>query len=466
MADVSLQQALNQQQTLTPQMRRSLEILQSNSMELSQMIHQAMEMNPVLEQLEEAPDESYDEEPDAYEEGDDLGHLNETDDDYRERDIHRNASNFSADDEERRQFLYESIVAPETLQQFLARQVQQSIVPDEIKQIVMALIGNLNERGFLDLPPGELAERLQIKPSWMAQAVTLLQSFDPPGIGAVDLRDTLLIQLRRQNRQDSLEYKICEHHLNDLARRHMAQIAKALGTAVERINEATERISRLDPDPGGSFSPTSNPHITPDVIIRRTSDGEFEAELTNDHIPRLRISDFYKNLLAKTGSDKKALNYIRDNIRDGRSIISSISLRQETILSIAHRIIERQRPFLRFGNSKLRPMTMAEVGEDLGMHATTISRAVAGKYILTPHGMMEMRAFFATGYQTSSGAEFSNAAVREAIQSLINGENPAKPMSDDALTKELNNKGIEIKRRTVAKYREQLHILPSHLRKR
>jgi RNA polymerase sigma-54 factor len=357
-------------------------------------------------------------------------------------------------------------VAPETLQQFLARQVQQSIVPDEIKQIVMALIGNLNERGFLDLPPGELAERLQIKPSWMSQAVTLLQSFDPPGIGAVDLRDTLLIQLRRQNRQDSLEYKICEHHLNDLARRHMAQIAKALGTAVERINEATERISRLDPDPGGSFSPTSNPHITPDVIIHRTSDGEFEAELTNDHIPRLRISDFYKNLLAKTGSDKKALNYIRDNIRDGRSIISSISLRQETILSIAHRIIERQRPFLRFGNSKLRPMTMAEVGEDLGMHATTISRAVAGKYILTPHGMMEMRAFFATGYQTSSGAEFSNAAVREAIQSLINGENPAKPMSDDALTKELNNKGIEIKRRTVAKYREQLHILPSHLRKR
>ena len=466
MADASLQQALNQQQTLTPQMRRSLEILQSNSMELSQMIHQAMEMNPVLEQLEEVPDDNYDEEPDAYEEGDDLGHLNETDDDYRERDIHRNASNFSADDEERRQFLYESIVAPETLQQFLARQVQQSIVPDEIKQIVMALIGNLNERGFLDLPPAELSERLQIKPSWMAQAVTLLQSFDPPGIGAVDLRDTLLIQLRRQNRQDSLEYKICEHHLNDLARRHMAQIAKALGTAVERINEATERISRLDPDPGGSFSPTSNPHITPDVIIRRTSDGGFEAELTNDHIPRLRISDFYKNLLAKTGSDKKALNYIRDNIRDGRSIISSISLRQETILSIAHRIIERQRPFLRFGNSKLRPMTMAEVGEDLGMHATTISRAVAGKYILTPHGMMEMRAFFATGYQTSSGAEFSNAAVREAIQSLINGENPAKPMSDDALTKELNNKGIEIKRRTVAKYREQLHILPSHLRKR
>lgn len=467
MADVSLHHALNQQQTLTPQMRRSLEILQSNSMELSQMIHQAMELNPVLEQQDDYPDEGPDDEVEDYDDDNDLAHLNETDDDYREREIHQNASNsYSADDEERRQFLYESIVAPETLQQFLTQQVQQSIMPDEIKQITMALIGNLNERGFLDMPPEQLAERLEINPRWMKQAVTLLQSFDPPGIGAVDLRDSLLIQLRRLGREDSLEYKICDQYLNDLARRHMSQIARALSTTPERVAEATERIARLDPDPGGSFSPTANPHITADVIIRRTLDGCFEAELTNDHIPRLRISDFYKSLLAKTGSDKKALEYIRDNIRDGRSIISSISLRQETILSIALRIIERQEPFLRYGHAKLRPMTMAEVGEDLGMHATTISRAVAGKYILTPHGMMEMRAFFATGYQTSSGAEFSNAAVREAIQTLINAENPAKPLSDDALTKALNTNGIDIKRRTVAKYREQLHILPSHLRKR
>jgi RNA polymerase sigma-54 factor len=468
MADASLHQSLNQQQTLTPQMRRSLEILQSNSMELSQMIHQAMEFNPVLEQLEDDWEEMAESKDDA--EDDDLSEyreLSQTDDDRRERDILQNAGNTSSsDDEERRQFLYDSIVAPETLQQFLAQQVQQSIVPDEIKQVVMALIGNLNERGFLDIPADLLAERLSIRPAIMKRAVELLQSFDPPGIGAADLRDSLLIQLRRLQREDSLEYKICDQFLNDLARRHLSQIARALGTTVERITEATERIARLDPDPGGSFCPTANPHITPDVIIKLTLDGGFEAELTNDHIPRLRISDFYKGLLAKMGSDKKAMEYIRDHIRDGRSIISSISLRQETIFSIAQRIIARQEPFLRFGHAKLRPMTMAEVGEDLGMHATTISRAVSGKYILTPHGMMEMRAFFATGYQTSSGAEFSNAAVRDAIQTLISQENPAKPLSDDALTKALNKDGIDIKRRTVAKYREQLHILPSHLRKR
>ncbi|MEN9990597.1 MAG: polymerase factor sigma-54 [Verrucomicrobiota bacterium] len=468
MAEASLHQSLNQQQTLTPQMRRSLEILQSNRMELTQMIHQVMEMNPVLEQIEDdwdADAEMIDDEP-----PDDMADdraLNETDDDDRERDILQYGNNtYSADDEERRQFLYDSIVAPETLQQFLTQQVQQSMTPDEIKQVVMALIGNLNERGFLDIPSQTLAERLSIKPTIMKRALALLQSFDPPGIGATDLRESLLIQLRRLQKQDSLEYKICDLYLNELARRHISQIARALGTTVERVTEAAARIAQLDPDPGGSFCPTSNPHITPDVIIKRNLDGDFEAELTNDYVPRLRISNFYKDLLAKTGSDKKTLEYIRENIRDGRSIISSIEQRQETIFRIAERIIARQEPFLIYGSSKLRPMTMAEIGDDLGMHATTISRAVSGKYVLTPHGIMEMRAFFATGYQTSSGAEFSNAAVRDAIQRLIQQENPAKPLSDDALTKALNQEGIEIKRRTVAKYREQLHILPSHLRKR
>lgn len=467
MAHASLQHTLSQQQTLTPQMRRSLEFLQSTSMELNQLVHQAMELNPVLEQIEDSPEDPWEDEAAELGDADDLAHLNETDDDSREREIYQHANvSHSADDEARRQFLYESIVAPETLQQFLAQQVQQSIIADEIKQITMSLIGNLNERGYLDMPPQQLAERLQVNPQSMERAVILLQSFDPPGVGAVDLRDSLLIQLRRLERQDSLEYKIVDQFLNELARRHINQIARALATSPEQIAEATQRIARLDPDPGGSFCPTANPHIVPDVIIRQSQDGSFEAEMTNDHIPRLRISEFYKSLLAKTGSDKKALDYIRENIHDGRAIINSLSLRQETIYAIALRIIARQEPFLRHGHAKLRPMNMAEVGTDLGMHATTISRAVAGKYVLTPHGMREMRAFFATGYQSADGAEFSNAAVRDAMQKLIHAENPAKPLSDEALMKALHQEGIDIKRRTVAKYREQLRILPSHLRKR
>ncbi len=463
MAEASLHHSLTQQQTLTPQMRRSLEILQSSSLELSQMIHQAMSTNPTLESIDEEWEDL------AVETESALGEsgMSDTYDDFRDRDITRSAcQSHHSDDEERRQFLYDSIVAPETLQQHLALQLQQSLARNEIKEVAMALIGNLNERGFLDMKAHVLAERLSIRPAMMEEALGALQSFDPAGIGAADLRECLLIQLRRLDREDSLEYKICDAHLPDLARRHLQQIARALGTTVDRIADATEAIAQLNPDPGGSFHPTSNPHITADVIIHRNRDGEFEAELTNHYIPRLRISDFYKDLLGKMGSDKKAIEYIRENIRDGRSLMSSISLRQETIFRIAERIIVRQQPFFLYGHAKLRPMTMAEIGEDLGMHATTISRAVAGKFVMTPHGMMEMRAFFATGYQTSSGAELSNAAVRDAIQTLIQQENPSKPLSDDALTKQLNQSGIEIKRRTVAKYREQLHILPSHLRKR
>jgi RNA polymerase sigma-54 factor len=182
-------------------------------------------------------------------------------------------------------------------------------------------------------------------------------------------------------------------------------------------------------------------------------------------LPALRINDFYKDMIGKSGVDAKARAFLRDQIRDGRSLIRSISLRQETILAIAHKLIDQQTDFLEKGPRHLRPLTMNNIADELQLHATTVSRAVAGKYILTPQGLMEMRAFFATGYQTDGGNEVSNAGVREAIQQLVAQENPSKPLSDDAITKALGKQGITIARRTVAKYREQLNILPSHLRK-
>jgi RNA polymerase sigma-54 factor len=253
--------------------------------------------------------------------------------------------------------------------------------------------------------------------------------------------------------------------LQDLARKRHPQIARALGTNVERIAEAASRIGRLTPNPGGEFDPTGNPYILPDVIIERDDDRNWYARLTGEHLPNLRINDFYKDMIGKNGTDAKARQFLRDQIRDGRSLIHAISLRQETILAIAHKLIEHQPPFLAKGHRHLRPLTMNDIADELSLHATTISRAVAGKYVLTPHGLMEMRAFFATGYQTSDGAEVSNAGVREAIQQLVAAEIPAKPLSDEILMKALDKQGIKVARRTVAKYREQLGILPSHLRK-
>ncbi len=462
MANVSLHQSLSQQQTLAPQMRKSLEILQASTLELTQLVQQALETNPVLEDLTENISlDDVDPDPE-----DSLEYLNQTDDDWRDRTIIEGKSSpWTSEDEERRQRIYDSIVAPETLQQHIQHQLDQSMVEPEIREAAQAILGNLDERGFLDLPLDSLGMRLGLRPKHLKEALKLVQSFDPAGIGASGIPESLLLQLERSSGKDTIEYKIVRDHLEDLARKRHPQIARALGTTVERVAEAASRIGRLTPNPGGEYDPTGNPYILPDVVIERDDDGRWYARLTGEHLPNLRINDFYKDMIGKNGTDAKARQFLRDQIRDGRSLIHAISLRQETILAIAHKLIEHQPLFLTKGPRHLRPLTMNDIADELSLHATTISRAVASKYVLTPHGLMEMRAFFATGYQTSDGTEVSNAGVREALQQLVAAENPAKPLSDEVLMKALDKQGITVARRTVAKYREQLNILPSHLRK-
>lgn len=463
MAEHSLHQSLSQQQSLAPQMRRSLEILQANSMELTQMVQQALEVNPVLEDITESL--SLDEMGPSPDEADSLDDLNQTDDDWRDLEImERRNQTWSADDEERREHFYQSIVAPETLQQHLASQLELSLVDPSVREAAQALLGNLDPRGFYDLPPSELGIRLGLAKDDVEQAVALIRGFDPAGVGALDLRDSLLIQIERRGDHGSLEHRIVSDHLDDLARKRYPRIARALGTSIDRISEAAEAIGRLTPNPGGDYDPSGNPHIRPDVVIERDDDG-WKARLTNEYLPKLRISDFYKDLLGKTSSDAKARQFLRENLREGRTLIHSLSLRQSTILAIAEKLIEHQRDFFAKGPRHLRPLTMNNIADELGLHATTVSRAVAGKYVLTPHGLMEMRAFFAAGYETADGSKVSNAGVRETMQELISNENPAKPLSDDAIAKALKAQGIPVARRTVAKYRDQLGILPSHLRR-
>lgn len=444
-------------------MRRSLEILQANSMELTHMVQQALETNPVLEDVTESV--SLDEMGPSSEEADSLEDLDRTDDDWRDLEImERRNQTWTSDDEERREHFYQSIVAPETLQQHLSAQLELSLLEPSVREAAQALLGNLDPRGFYDLPPSELGIRLGLAKGDVERAVALIRSFDPIGVGALDLKDSLLIQLERRGQRNSLEYRIISDHLDDLARKRYPRIARTLGTSVERISEAAEAIGKLTPNPGGEYDPSGNPHIRPDVIIEKSDEG-LRARLTNEYLPKLKISDFYKDLLGRTGSDAKARQFLRENLREGRTLIHSLSLRQSTILGIAEKLIEHQRDFFDKGPRHLRPLTMNDIADELELHATTVSRAVAGKYALTPHGLMEMRAFFAAGYETADGSKVSNAGVREAMQELISKENPAKPLSDDALAKALKAQGIPVARRTVAKYRDQLGVLPSHLRR-
>ena len=461
MATASLQQSLSQQQTLAPQMRQSLEILQANTLELQQLLQQAMEVNPVLEDdtdslsVEDLENDTPD--PDEI--------IDDPDDDLRDLAILENrALSSSADDIARREHLYNSIVAPESLQQHLLSQLDLALAEPDIREAALTLLGNLDERGFFDEALDELSGRQGIPYNTLERAKLLLQTFDPPGIAVDGLRESLLLQLERNGRSDSLEFRIVESHLDELARKHYPQIARALKCPAEQIAEAAERIANLDPSPGTSFDPSNNPYIVPDVSIERDELGEWTAVLTNEYLPRLRLSDQYKDMLS-TSPDRKLRTYLRNQLRDGRTLIKALDQRQGTILAITDQILLHQTEFLEHGSRHLKPLTMNEIAETIGVHPTTVSRAVAGKYVRTPHGVAEMRSFFTSGYTTAEGAEVSNSGVREALQEIVGKEDSQKPLSDSAIEKALGKQGIKVARRTVAKYREQLSILPSHLRK-
>ena len=467
MANASLHQSLSQQQTLAPQMRQSLEILQANTLELGQLLSQAMEINPVLEDVTEH--ESLDEITDSEIEGsDNYDDWQESyDDDMRDLAImERRNQGLGQDAIEAREHFYNSIVAPLTLQEHLTKQIRESGLEEERQAEAVVIVGNLTDHGYLDASLEDLAVRLHIPLERLEDALATIQNFDPAGIGAADLRECLLLQLDFLGLGAGLEAEIIDEHLDEVARNHFPQLAKKLHVPLDTVIEAIDHIRTLDPSPGSRFQNNGNPYVQPDVEIKSGDHGEWVASLTGSYLPRLRINDQYKDLLSGSTDDRKTRNYLRNQIRDGRAVIRAIDQRQETILAIAREIVDRQQPFLEKGSRHLKPMTMNDIAEVIGVHPTTVSRAVAGKYIDTPHGLMEMRKFFATGYQTSDGKDVSNEGVREALQELITSEDSAKPLSDSKLEKLLNEQGIKVARRTVAKYREQLGLLPSHLRKK
>lgn len=448
-------------------MRQSLEILQANTLELGQLLHQAMEANPVLEDVteHESLDEITDteiEDPDNYDDWQES-----YDDDLRDLSImERRNQGMGQDAIEAREHFYNSIVSPLTLQEHLTEQIRESGLSEERQGDAKTIIGNLTDHGYLDASLQDLAIKLQIPLERLEDALATIQNLDPPGVGAADLRECLLLQLDHLGLGSGLEAEIVDEHLDEVARNHFPQLAKKLHLSLETVIAAINHIRTLDPSPGSRFQNNGNPYVQPDVEIKPGEFGNWTPSLTGSYLPRLRINDEYKDLLSGSGDDRKTRNYLRNQIRDGRAVIRAIDQRQETILAIAREIVDRQKPFLEKGTRHLKPMTMNEIAEVIGVHPTTVSRAVAGKYIDTPHGLMEMRKFFATGYQTSDGKDVSNEGVREALQALITSEDSSKPLSDSKLEKLLNEQGIKVARRTVAKYREQLSILPSHLRKK
>jgi RNA polymerase sigma-54 factor len=465
MAGLSQIQSLAQQQVLAPQLQQSLQILQAPMLELRNLVQQEIETNPTLEMdaLEPSVEDHQHEHDDFKEEFDRLAKLDDEWRDYMSQNS--GYSSRSAEDEERRQFFFDSLVKEETLQQHLLEQIPGSDLQDFEVPIAELLIGNLDDRGFLQCGTDEISASSGLDQADLDHVLEMVQSFHPVGVGARDLRECLLIQLRRIGKEQSLEYRIVDRHLDDLGKHRFPEISRRLGTTLEQVQRAANFIATLDPRPGQIFAPDPNNYVLPDVTAEKIS-GEWQVSLNGDQIPRLRISNTYKDLMSQENNGNEVKDYIRDKIRSGKFLIKSIHQRQQTISNIAHEIVARQKDFLESGPSALRPLTMVQIAEAVGVHETTVSRAISGKYIATPHGVFEIKYFFTPGYQTADGAAMSNTSVKGSIADLVKSENSKNPLSDKEIVEILIERGIPIARRTVAKYRTELNILPSNMRKR
>ncbi len=470
-------QKQTQSLVLAPQLRQSLKILQAPTMELRNEILGELQSNPALEELpmEGASLESTlesgteDNTPDQSDEMDfdkDFEILNKLDEDWREHFAQESSSStYTTQDAERRQHFFDSLVSSTSLQEHLIQQAELVDLDENQKEAINYLIGSLDDRGYLTTSTSDLSLLCHQPLKTVQQAHNILKSLDPPGIGAVDLQDCLLIQLQANNRTKSLAWRIVKEQFKLLLRRRIPDIAKRLSADIDDVQEAIEEISNLDPSPGRKYGDDTNQVITPDVHVEK-DEGNWVVHLNNEYIPRLRISNVYKEIIARGKLSKQEKEYIQEKMRSGKFLISSIEQRQQTIEKITRSILDFQIDFFEEGLSKLRPLTMTQVADAVGVHETTVSRAIAGKYIKTPHGLFPLKYFFTPGYNSSGGESLSNTTIKDMIANIIETEDPAKPLSDQAVVNLLAEKDIKIARRTVAKYREELGILPTNLRRR
>ncbi len=493
---LQLSQRLTQSLVLAPQLQQSLALLQAPTLELKALVEQELQQNPVLEEAPSTETDSAEKDTSITETGADAAdpteppadlnfdsttekNANEPVDDFQaefdrlvqldqEWREHFAQSNIpmrpSVEDEEKRQFMFDSLVAGTSLQEILIEQVRESDLTEAQQAVAEMLIGNIDDYGYLKSTLEELCASTGLAQDAIMTVLKVIQTFDPSGVGARDLRECLLLQLERAGQKETIEYRIIGDFMDALGKRRIPEIARGTGHSVDDVQEPLERIARLEPRPGRAFLPDNDQYILPEVFVQRVGD-DFAISTNNEHIPHLRISNTYKDLMAQGQNSAEVRNYIREKIRAGKFLIKSLHQRQQTIMNIAREIVNRQREFMEKGVAHLKPLTMVQIAEVVGVHETTVSRAVSGKYMETPQGLFEMKYFFTAGIQTDTGHGMSNTSVKDMISEIFKKEDAASPLSDQEVVKMLQDKGIRIARRTVAKYRTELNILPSNLRK-
>ena len=471
---------LSQKLIMTPSLQQAIKLLQLSKLELQEVLNQELLENPLLEEsAEETKNEEA--EADAQEKTQDTEEakaaepakekekdsFEEIDYDAYFQDYIEYGYNPRGMGEEHEEFPIENtLTRPPNLTDHLTWQLSMSDASPRIKEIGAFIIGNIDEDGYLRATNEEIAAAGGYDPAEVEKAVDAVQSLDPIGVGARDLRECLLLQLAFLEVDDPMVEIIVRDHWEMFMQRHFVQLAKVLGIDMKTLEGIVEVIKHLDPKPGRKYSNERAIYVEPDVYVQKVGD-EYVIVLNEDGMPKLRINGSYRSMLNSMDSkqDGETVNYIKDKIRSAVWLIKSLDQRQRTIYKVAESIVKHQREFLEKGIDFLRPLVLRDVADDIQMHESTVSRVVSNKYMHTPRGLFLMKYFFHSGIDSDTGEDISSLTVKKKIQGYIDAEDPRKPLSDSKIMKILNDEGINIARRTVAKYRDELNIPSSTDRK-
>ncbi|MCD6384486.1 RNA polymerase factor sigma-54 [Candidatus Sumerlaeota bacterium] len=482
---------LAQKLVITPRMQLSLKLLQLNRMELEELTRQELEQNPFLESVEmetgttqstsedgasnPAPSVSRVEEiansieaaesqdttlPDSYTPSFDRVDV-DWDDYYN--DSENPVYTGTAEGSEESDFTQYTPATP-TLYEHLYRQLRVSPLEGKDFEIGKYIIGSLNHNGYLTARVEDIAQKFATTVENVERVLQVVQGFEPTGIAARDIKECLQLQLKDRGEQNPLVFKILNEYFDLLMQRKLDVIATKLGVKKKVVEQVYNEISHLDPRPARNFGSEQPHYIVPDIIVEKDN-GQYHIYLNDDASTHLRINSYYRNLLRNKRLDKEARKYAEKKYRGALWLIRNIERRRDTILRVTRAIIDEQKEFLDKGIEYLKPLTLREIAEKVGMHESTIQRVTTGKYVQTPRGLYELKFFFSSGVDTSDGTTTSSTSVKDRIRQIIAEEDHSKPLSDQKIAELLRKEGINIARRTVAKYREQLKILPAKLRR-
>lgn len=462
---------VTQQLIMTPQLQQAIKLLQLSRLELVETINQELEANPMLEEVQDEIAESEKKEDVSTESFAEVEISEKMREDFdwetyleeyntstpvlMERDSNREWPTFD-----------HKLTASLSLEEHLNWQLRMSDFSAEEKEIGSYIIGNLNQDGYLDATIEEIAAMGSAGLQQVEAVLAKIQLFDPPGVASRDLRECLLIQARNLELEDDLVVRIIEDHLHYLETKNYQALVKVLKRTPEDVKQAIDIILHLDPRPGSAYNEETVQYISPDVYVLKI-DGEFVILLNEDGMPKLKVSSYYKEALSQDAIvPAEAKDYIQGKLRSAAWLIKSIHQRQRTLYKVAQSIIKLQQEFFEQGVGHLRPMVLRDVADDVGMHESTISRVTSNKYLHTPHGIFELKYFFNSSISSVLGEAVASESVKDRIRQIVREEDTSKPYSDKEIVSILNRENIDIARRTVAKYREMLGILPSSKRKK